>query len=328
MIITSWMDLMTEKFDGNSSENARYLYRFDRLDLLTNQRKTEDRLLRAARRTGSEKLFPHFQVKQAHDLVSVGQAVYRICFWKTLADALDWPGATDGWALQRVASDHSFFKDFGCGDDEYLPESALIFWGTFQVDDDCPDWSPVGIPHSDIDVLTPDGWWRQMDEVAFFRDQDPEWGVYHLGSSVLQVRTGRLAGAEQDWVFIRQRSGSGKTFLTDPYSLAPLITVIGDGLPVEPSGYRWAYAVEFPDQVVVKELQCQFVAEWPPGLRGWLARLRKQNAGVTGVVSRDRPWGDRRAVVALYASFGIEEMLWRGESWNYHPFRRSSLVPQ
>src|SRR5579859_1626778 len=121
---------MGEQIDFGAAGNDAYFYRFDEINRLLRHRNS-DKVLRAARRTGSEMPWSHHQVRDAHNRAPAGHAAYRICFWNSLSEALRWNGGHEGWILQRISKSHPFFRQFDHGEDEHLPGRATIFWAVF-----------------------------------------------------------------------------------------------------------------------------------------------------------------------------------------------------
>ncbi|MDR5752611.1 hypothetical protein QCE48_17785 [Caballeronia sp. LZ024] len=149
-----------------------YIYRYD--PWLTHLRMHGD-MLRADRwSSGEAGPWQHESLVAAEHTLAEGEAIFRIAFWKSLEAAKSGMGYrlwSQMHVLHRVREDHPFFNAFERADDDFLIETAWLYWQT-STREPQQDWSRDGIPKSDIEILDLDGQWRahQVDgSVGTFR---------------------------------------------------------------------------------------------------------------------------------------------------------------
>ena len=293
-----------------------FLYRFDSIESLYWQR-FSDPVLRSARRTGNEEIFPHYQCREAQAVAPLGYAVFRICFWKTLDDAFAQRNlCEESWVLQRIKFNHPSLDHYSCGDDEYLQESAYIFWGTFKIDSERPEWSPIGIPHTDIEILTPEGQWVPMNDARIFREHDPGWELRSNMGSPVQVRHEVLPNGSS-LMMMRQMSGPWRTFLNSWADLHWLVEDLANSPQVDLFQCRWLYALETHDKIRVIDLNPIFAPRWRRGVSGLIDRMRKAPEGWYPAQWQVRSVSDQQEVADLYAALGLDDMRVRRNAWHY-----------
>jgi hypothetical protein len=293
---------------------SEFVYRIDCASSLYEQR-LSDKTLRAKRKDGNEKEYPHHQIKKAHKYAPNGTAVFRLCFWKTLEDALN--HCSPGWVVQRIKSDHNFLNSCERDYDEYFQDkSAYIFWKTMPVNQKNETWSPEGISHDDIEVLLPDGSWVPMSEVGIFRECDLGWeraGVE--GNLTVQFKQKSLP--DGNWVFLRQRFGNAPIYSTNPSAFYPLIKSISSELPWQLNSVRWVWSYEMPTQVIARELFIVFYSHNRKGLLGIIDKFRsRKNENELKIM--DEKNLDESGIKKLYEGFNVSDILIRGYTWVYN----------
>lgn len=309
-----------------------YLYRFDSLEKLRAQRQT-DPVLRARRTFGNEPEFLHFQVVQEMQTIGEGEGVFRMSFWKTWEDlrANLWAHRA-GSGIQRVRKDHEAFASFKRDHDEYLKAQAWFYWASMPLVSANDKWSPIGIPHIDIEILHPNGQWMSMDSIPALNYIAGEgWDTYTLSGSSdtpaplwATVRTRASDPSGSAWVVLRQPSGPWGAWLGNPSRLNPLLLHLAEQGGFNPMEVRWIYAIEYPEEVRAAEIFPVFHRCREPGLQGywnrWMGRIPQRQ---WEVFNNDKPdFLSDHAINTLYADLGLEEALRRGKRWNYE-----NLVP-
>lgn len=109
---------------------------------------------------------PHKTLIANEEILSPGQGLFRISFWKDEPTMLRWASSLSGTELivmQRVRADHRFLQTFIREVDDCLPDSAWLYWQRDAVSES-QRWSSDGIAKTDIDVLDYDGTWRRFSE--------------------------------------------------------------------------------------------------------------------------------------------------------------------
>lgn len=138
-----------------------YVYRYD--PLLTHLRMHGD-MLRARRWSSAEGSWRHAELLAAESTLAAGESIFRISFWKNLEAAksrMGWRLWSEMHILQRVREDHPFFSGFKRTDDDFLVDTAWLYW-QISMRESGHDWSRDGIAKGDIEVLDLDGQWRAM----------------------------------------------------------------------------------------------------------------------------------------------------------------------
>lgn len=140
-----------------------YVYRYD--PLVSHLRMHGD-MLRARRWNSGEGSWKHAPLLAAESTLAEGDAIFRISFWKSLHAAKS-RMSNRVWSemhiLQRVREDHPYFNSFQRVDDDFLVDSAWLYWRTSPREPQ-QDWSRDGIPKRDIEVLDLDGQWRAIPD--------------------------------------------------------------------------------------------------------------------------------------------------------------------
>jgi hypothetical protein len=295
-----------------------YLYRFDQLDCLKEQ--SDDPVLRAKRVKQAKGVFDHFQVINELPSLAHGHGAYRFCFWKTWEAAVrQFPRLDDTrpWLMQRIRADHPVLEQFSRDDDEYLLDDAWIYWQTAPLSEQTPDWSPAGIPHTDIEVLNPQGFWEPLATTAMLGDPDlAAWDcVIQAGMNGTPCPTYvrsivRSSGGDTSaWVLIRQKAGPWTSVLNDKRLVAGTIAHCFPQLAhLNPSSTRWALALECDDRVLASEIFPSFSPAWRPGI---LVRLFGGGTDDVNVHLDDRMYRaiDNTELRKMYVDFGIAEVL-------------------
>jgi len=157
---------------------TQYLYRTDPTRSLIEH--ASDQWLRARRIEAQAPPIQHWQLDEALAVTGHGRGVFRLSMWRTLNPALlnlrmqvdhvrfhgDDKSLWDCLSLlQRVRADHSFFRRYQRGDDQYLSGDAWLFWNTAECTKD-QKWSSDGIPRSDIEVFHPHGYWAPYEQIV------------------------------------------------------------------------------------------------------------------------------------------------------------------
>lgn len=291
-----------------------FIYRYDSIECLYRQRLT-DKTLRARCSDGSEAQFSHEQVKEAHLVAPQGYAVFRLSFWKDLQAAKDNRIYNQGYALQRINAAHKTLESFNEGVDQYLPETAYLFWATMPVNAENPDWSPIGIPHEDIEVQLPTGEWIPLNNVGVFRDVESDWFTFPFHSTAgkechLQIKHGQIADGGI-WAVIRQQLYKGSSYYNAPDGLIHYLEKYANAYPDSIwSKFRWVYVLESYDKLHAIEVFPKFKRRFLSGI--FPPRWRVDNCFEE--CPKELP---EALVSSIYRSFGCEDLLLRSDSWNY-----------
>lgn len=116
---------------------------------------------------------PHRSLIESEKILPAGQGLFRISFWKTEQAMFRWTSASN-WpslhVLQRVRDDHPFLQTFTKEVDDYLEESAWLYWKAGDIAKG-QGWSDDGIPKRDIEVLDFDGSWRPYEQSEIMRPE-------------------------------------------------------------------------------------------------------------------------------------------------------------
>lgn len=294
-----------------------YLYRHDGIDPLIAQRRS-DPFLRARLRTGATEEWPHHQVTSALAAASDGFGVYRLSFWKTLSAATNEIKDRSSSVLQRIPEDHPSLALFEKGDDEWLEGKAYLYWATMKVNPDRPNWSPVGIQHSDIEVWSPDGKWEPMDNFAVFGAPVSGWNVFETSrGSELHCRLEVVDGSL--WLMVRQRlCGGDWLYFNYPDELNRLITELKTNFEGDKPISRWAYMLEADDRIIGREVILGSEPKKAKGLnflRFWLGGRQQSTICICPPELLSSEYIEK-----LYKAFGARELLWRGTDWRYTTF--------
>jgi hypothetical protein len=140
-----------------------YVYRYD--PLLTHLRMHGD-MLRARRWSSKEGSWKHEPLLAVESTLADGESIFRISFWKSLEAAksrMGWRLWSEMHVLQRVRDDHPFFSGFHRTDDDFLVDTAWLYWQTSPREPN-QEWSRDGIAKCDIEILDLDGRWRPMPD--------------------------------------------------------------------------------------------------------------------------------------------------------------------
>lgn len=292
-----------------------YLYRYDSVKALVEQR-WSDKSLRGRRRTGGEAAFPHHQIRAAHAAAPMGQAVFALSFWKTLADAENQLSRhRTGSLLQRIRSDHPKLAMFNRGDDEYLIKEAYLCWATLPINQDNPEWSPEGIPHTDIEVRLPSGAWIGMEQVGALRETGDDWFGYRVPGPYKDgpIHVKHSVDMEgHEWVLIRQQMGPWRKFDGQPSELRLLVQDFVTRFS-PPTGVRWAYALEAHDHISVEEFFPR-IEDQPTGFFHWFS---KSTISRKVLIPNDVNGLSKAQIESLYSGMGCADALMRGERWVY-----------
>lgn len=305
-----------------------YLYRFDMLQRLREQ--SDDPHLRARRVTKVTGQFDHHQVVGELVRLREGDGIYRFCFWKNWEAAVKHMHVCSAggspWVLQRIRANHPVFAKFERGDDEYLKDDAWIFWHTSRVDSARPDWSPEGISHDDIEVLTPEGQWERLSTSSLMRDASFDgWrliatpGSPHPTPVLTRALVRSDAGKPSEiWVLIRQTPGPWKTVWLNPRAVSDVVSQLFPDFSY--SGLhqvRWVVSLECKDRVLSAEvfptvrarpqslLQKLFPRSYP-GRPDYIVDVGEQFVSL-----------DQRTQKALYRDFGIGDVLLLERRYEY-----------
>lgn len=307
-----------------------YLYRVDNFNALRRQRFT-DPVLRGRRLIGNEQFYPHHQIRTANADLPAGDGVFRLSFWKSW-DAMRrnlW-ARHKGVVIQRVPLSHQVLRNTFCrDDDEYLKHDAWLYWAQMPVDSSNDDWSPVGIPHSDIEALMPDGVWHPLGEAPGLGVTSvPGWThctcTYAERTFPVHIASVALTSGERA-VLLRKPIGPWpNTFGT----LVNIIQSISQSMLAASTlsadeNSRWFLAQEESDCVHVE----QFFPVITPPKAGLVAHLKSKicarNGAVWSVALRDETrFLSKAETEALYDTFDIRSALNYVSSWNY-----AALVP-
>ncbi|QEM66739.1 hypothetical protein FO488_00260 [Geobacter sp. FeAm09] len=304
---------------SSSSSKDPYVYRYDGFESLWKQR-SNDKVLRGRRSTGDES-YRHDQVREAHSSIAEGSAVFRLSFWLNLEIAKSQVNYLhrQGSVIQRIKADHPVLGHFQRGEDQHLPGKADLYWATMAINEENPDWSPIGIPHDDIEVLLPDNTWLPMGQAGGFRDTEPGWEIFSDGGkNLLQIKQGQSNDGDC-WVFIRQRSGLGGSAYNDSTMLTSPIETFVKAHALLPDRCRWGYALEMPDCVLAFEFFPRFMQRKRACLAGIADRLFKIDRGWEVKVGGDFTSLDQATTSNLYSGLGCAHLLIRGGNWTCFP---------
>lgn len=302
----------------------KYLYRYDSLDKLREQRADPaDPFLRGRRSIGDEANFPHHQVITEINTIADGNTVYRLSFWKSW-DALlinIWSGSTNN-AIQRIPEDHPALKSFKRDHDEYLKDTAWFFWNAMPTNTEKPNWSPVGIPHEDIEILHPDGRWLPMSQIPCLNHLIlEEWASYKIeggySDNLLQVAVRNGVGDDKSVVMVRQHNNRAAILTNSPELFAKLLERIVRDFALSPNEARWYYSVEGTDKIRIEEF---YLTVYQPKigamkkLANFFNKVRVPEKVKVKSKTRILPDGE---IELLYDRFDLKEFLLRGEKWTY-----------
>lgn len=165
-----------------------YLYRYDSL---RSHLKLHGDCLRARFWSHSKKQsHPHAMLIAAESTLPEGHGIFRISFWKDEASCRRFVpcsgGAAEPYVVQRVRADHPFFNGFRRDVDDYLPDSAWLFWKIDRRECD-QEWSTEGISKTDLEVLDLDGKWKPYANAELTAPAHDRYGrlgfdpVYYVG---------------------------------------------------------------------------------------------------------------------------------------------------
>jgi hypothetical protein len=220
----------------------------------------------------------------------------------------------------NICAVNPVFSKFMRGDDEHLRKEAYLYWTTMPIDEEKPDWSPVGISHDDIEVLLPDNTWVSMNQVGVLRDTEPDWNTFWLRSSngtdcPIQIKHGQCSDGDY-WALIRQRFGPWSSIFNNFAELTPLIEKVINTRVSLPETCRWACALEMHDKVMGIELFPKFVQRKRNGLLGVMDYIQKIDRG-WAVQLGDSERLAKPIISSIYHSLGCSDLLVRGDKWIY-----------
>lgn len=293
-----------------------YLYRYDGIAELRAQRLglAKDPVLRGARRSGYENYYPHYQIKDAHAACPKEHAVYRLSFWRSFERGLHYASASPSPSiLQRVRADHSALAHFEFGDDEYLVGQAYLYWSTQPINSDNPDWSAIGIPHADLEVLLPTGEWVPMNEVPAI-NEDPTHRIM-MGDSVFRVNHIKFE-ENKKITLIRQYSGEGFSVYCAFNLLEPLLYTLLTNGQCDPAS-KYIYTLETSDRIVAKEISPAVVYRRRRGLMGLIDRLRGTPPFLAVHIARDGKTIEENKIRELYNAANLGWKYDLLKKWNY-----------
>ncbi|MEO4013815.1 hypothetical protein [Pseudomonas rossensis] len=143
--------------------DADYLYR---LDYKTALIAIPDACHRARRWHGGPKSFPHKLLKAKLTKLSPAQAIYRICFFSTLAKAQqtrqEYRDNGADTTLGRCRKSEVLTAGFAeSWDDGFAPGDAYLFWIEEDLSDENHEFSQAAIPFDRFDAFI-DGDWVPM----------------------------------------------------------------------------------------------------------------------------------------------------------------------
>lgn len=141
-----------------------YIYRYDKWSSHINM---HNDMLRARIWSNKEyESWPHKPLIATEENLKEGEGIFRICFWKNFmaaAKEISFALCSELYVLQRVRDDHPFFENFHKIDDDFLPNTAWLYWQKRKYKP-TQQWSSAGIPKQDFEVLDLDGQWRVCSE--------------------------------------------------------------------------------------------------------------------------------------------------------------------
>ncbi|MCF5648814.1 hypothetical protein KHW15_00965 [Pseudomonas syringae] len=137
-----------------------YVYR---IDYTANLRAIPDNCHRARRWDGGPKSYPHKELRSQLNQSSDAQAIYRICFWAKLADAIKDRANYDGHTtLARCLKADVMAAGFSQSwDDGLNPGQAYLFWIVEQLHESNHAFSQASIPFSSFEAVV-DGTWLPL----------------------------------------------------------------------------------------------------------------------------------------------------------------------
>lgn len=323
------------RLPDTSNTKGKYLYHFGNLSRLISYRRS-DPFLRAREHDGTEPVWLHRQVVDTLPSLKEGERVYCLFFWNDLdsmrANAYS---MMKGSVLHRVRADHPVLKRFKSGEDEFLKGMATMYWQAMVANKDNPHYSPIGIPHSDIEVLHPDGRWKTMGQIPILSDATHAgWtaniveanGNVRLVFSRMATRPvinsdGSTSYRTEACVLLRHPAGGGISFLGMLELLEPLVLNLATPHTMNVlSQLRWFYAYEDLEEVRVQEFFPIFHRRKKSGLKQialeWLDVPKKIIDWVTFNDRSPHSLADKE-VADLYRLFGCSEALIRGNKWSY-----------
>lgn len=169
-----------------------YVYRYDNWVSHMHMEGAELKARHWSLKKGSH---PHKSLIANEEILPTGKGLFRISFWKNEQAMLRWASAglwPELQVMQRVREDHPFLQTFTKEIDDYLEESAWLYWKTADLAEG-QGWSVDGIPKRDIEVLDFDGVWRPYDQSEIMR---PEADVYEqLGFEAFHYLMGSMVSA-------------------------------------------------------------------------------------------------------------------------------------
>ena len=242
-----------------------------------------------------------------------------------------------GVLIQRVSKDHpvlthAFFRDH----DEYLKRDAWLFWTRMPINAQNPNWSPLGIPHTDIEIFNPDGSWMPFSDVDGLNNA-PQQG-WSVCSCSFAEQTFPIHFASRTLV-----CGKRLTLLRKPIGPWPntastlqnatrqiVQRLFPNGIRTEDTNARWFLAQEESHRVHAEEFNVCFSspkANLFSLLRTKLGTCVQQKWSVT-INDETRPLSNTETAM-LYEEFGIQAALSYESNWNYSawlPSRHQRLL--
>jgi len=252
--------------------------------------------------------------------------VFRLSFWKSW-DAMRrnlW-ARYKGVVIQRVPLSHQVLQDTFCrDDDEYLKHDAWLYWAQMLVDSSNNDWSPIGIPHSDIEALMPNGVWRPLGEAPGLGDALlPGWTrstcTYAEQTFPIDIASGALTSGDKA-VLLRKPIGPWPNTFGALKNIIQSISqsMLAAGTISADENTQWFLAQEESDCVYVE----QFFPVITPPKTGLLARLNSKFGARKGTAWSLALHDETRFLLsaeteALYDAFDIRSALNYVSRWNY-----------
>lgn len=317
--------VLSHAWNRSISMSIRYLYRHDRLKNLLLQRMS-DPVLRGRRSDGTG-AFGHWQIKSAHaKVLDQAEAVYTLSFWRTFESSKrNRFGIERGAVIQRVREDHPSLRRYQRGDDEFIPfEEAWLYWATLPLSDSAKIRAPIGIPHTDIEVLHPSGQWMPMNEIAVLANTlGTSWKSVVEKSSVETRHVYWQQSTLPDGskvVLLRQPYGFHRTSYNVETDLAMIVEAIVEDGKIACDDYsriRWFHVWEGADEVLGEEVFVTITRNRTSGIRGIIDRWRGIEPTRKWAVCSSKPTRncEYQEVQMLYHAYGLSEMFRRGERW-------------
>lgn len=169
-----------------------YVYRYDNW---ASHMHMEGGQLRARHWSLKKGSHPHRSLIESEKILPAGRGLFRISFWKNEQAMLRWASSSHWSALQvlqRVRDDHPFLQTFTKEADDYLEESAWLYWKTSDRTEN-QGWSIDGIHKDDVEVLDFDGVWCPYEQSEIMRPEEDTFK--QLGFDPFQYLMGGIVPA-------------------------------------------------------------------------------------------------------------------------------------